>query len=151
MANTNSKEQALLIDQDKGKPWIQIFDIIENLSVRSIWYHSKWQKENLGLFCVHCFKSRATVGLCYAHIPQLITHRAYATNLSIPQRVTESQNVHLSSHDGLPNFLTSNMLHIGPRIYLSGDRVAGICPSLSKYYICQVIGLLFSDWSLFTT
>ena len=76
---------------------------------------------------------------------------AYATNPSIPQRVTESQKVHISSHHGLPNFLTSNMLHNGPRISLSGDRVAGICLSLTKYYICQVIGLLLSDWSPLTT
>ena len=71
--------------------------------------------------------------------------------LGIQQRLTESQKIHVSSHDGLPNFLTSNMLNIRPRIFQNGDRVARTCLSLIKHYICQVIGLLFSNWSLFTT
>ena len=34
VAKTNVKEQALLLDQDRGKPWIQLFNSIENLSIR---------------------------------------------------------------------------------------------------------------------
>ena len=43
MANTNSKEQGLLIDQDRGKPWIEIFSIILN----SFRYCSEWHQEEL--------------------------------------------------------------------------------------------------------
>ena len=46
MAKTNAKEQALLLDQDREKLWIQFFDGIEKLSRRSSWYHSKWQQGN---------------------------------------------------------------------------------------------------------
>ena len=35
VAKTNAKEQALLLDQDREKLWIQFFDNIENLSIRS--------------------------------------------------------------------------------------------------------------------
>ena len=45
MANTYSKEQELLIDQDRGKPWKQIFWHTEDLSITSSWYHSKWHQE----------------------------------------------------------------------------------------------------------
>ena len=45
MANTYSKEQGLLIDQDRGEPLKQIFDKTEDLSTTSFWYHSKWYQE----------------------------------------------------------------------------------------------------------
>ena len=51
---------------------------------------------------------RGTLGLCCVHIAQLMTHPAvYITilTLSYPlgilQRITKSQNVYRSSHDGL--------------------------------------------------
>ena len=46
MAKTNAKQQALLLDKDREKLWIQFFDSIENLSIRSSWYHSKWHQGN---------------------------------------------------------------------------------------------------------
>ena len=39
VANTNSKEQGLLMDQDRGKPGIEIFS--------QYWYYSKWHQEEL--------------------------------------------------------------------------------------------------------
>ena len=145
VANSNSKEQALLIDQDSGKSWIEIFCIIEDLSIRSIWYHSKWHERKP--WVMFPIKSNRFVMLCSHSTINDSSGLCYKL-LCIPQMVTEIQKVHISIHDGLPNFLTPNMLNIGPRI---GDRVAGICLSLTKYYICQVIGLVFSDWNLFTT
>ena len=71
-------------------------------------------------------------------------------SLGIPQRVTESQRAHISSHDGFSNFVASDMLNMGPKIYQSEGRVARIHLFFTKYYICQVISLLFSDQSLFT-
>ena len=57
---------------------------------------------------------RGTLGLCCVHIAQLMTHPAVYTLLftlqlcymppGILQRVTKSQKVHISSHDGLGNF-----------------------------------------------
>ena len=46
MSKSNLEEQALLMDQDIGKPWIEIFHIIEDLSTRSFLYHSKWHQPN---------------------------------------------------------------------------------------------------------
>ena len=86
---------------------------------------------------------RGTLGLCSIHIAQLMTHPAVYTlpftlqlcykPLGILQRVTKSQKVHMSSHDGLQKAVTSTLLNIGARVFQSGDRVAGICPCLSKY------------------
>ena len=59
-----------------------------------------------------------TLGLCCVHIAQLMTHPAIYTTpftlqlcykpLGIMQRVTKSQKVHISSHDGLQTLHTIN-------------------------------------------
>ena len=59
-----------------------------------------------------------TLGLCCVHIAQLMTHPAIYTlpftlqlcykPLGIMQRVTKSQKVHISSHDGLQTLHTIN-------------------------------------------
>ena len=36
-------------------------------------------------------------------------------------------------HDGLPNFIIPTLLSMSPRVSQDGDRVAGICPSLTKF------------------
>ena len=84
-----------------------------------------------------------TLGLCCARIAQLMTHPAVYTLpftlqlcyklLGILQKVTKSQMVHISSHDGLQNFITSKLLTTGSRVCQSGDTVTEICPSLTKY------------------
>ena len=61
---------------------------------------------------------RGTLGLCCVHIAQLMTHPAiYKTPftlqscykpLGILQRVTKSQRVHISNHDGLENLYNIN-------------------------------------------
>ena len=82
------------------------------------------------------------------HIHQLITYPAVYTllfslqlcykPLGILQRVTKSQKAHISSHDGLKNFLTSNFLTIGPRVSKSGDRVTkSVLPSLNTKFAKQ--------------
>ena len=115
----------------KESPEYKFFDIVEDLSIISFWYHSKWQQGTPWVMLYSSFriKSNCWVMLC--------SHFAINDSLglcykppSIPQRVTESRKVHIASHDGLPYFWTSNMLHISPRISQSGDRVAGICLSL---------------------
>ena len=62
---------------------------------------------------------RRTLGLCCAHIAQLMTHPAIYTlpftlqlcykPLGILQRVTKSQKVHISSHDKLPKLRNINI------------------------------------------
>ena len=79
VANTNSKEQALLIDQDRGKPWIQIFWYYWGL--RSSWYHSKWhqRKPRVMLCSLFLIYSNRWVMLCsYSPINDSWT---YATKL----------------------------------------------------------------------
>ena len=85
---------------------------------------------------------RGTLGLCCVHIAQLMTHPAIYTTpftlqlcykpLAILQRVTKSQNVHISSHDGLENFITSALFDTGHRVSQRGSRVAGIFPFSSQ-------------------
>ena len=60
---------------------------------------------------------RGTLGLCYVHIPQLMTHPAVYTlpftlqlcykSVGILQSVTKGQNVPISSNNGLENFITT--------------------------------------------
>ena len=79
---------------------------------------------------------RETLGLGYVHIAQLITHRLFKhyhlpcfmlQALGIPQRVSKSQKVHISSHDRFQNFITRTFLNIiGPMVSQSEDRVAEI-------------------------
>ena len=86
---------------------------------------------------------RGTLWLCCVHIHQLMAHPAVFTlpftlqlcyrPLGILQRVSESQKVHFSSHDELKNFITSTLVNIGPRVFQGGERIKGICPSLTKY------------------
>ena len=62
---------------------------------------------------------RGTLGLCCVHIAQLMTHPAIYTlpftlqlcykPLGILQRVTKSQKVHTSSHDGLQKIHNMNL------------------------------------------
>ena len=95
---------------------------------------------------------RRILGLCFVQIAQLMTHPAVYTlqftlqlcykPLGILQRVNESQKVHISSHDGLPNFIRSTLLNIGPRVSQSGERVAGICLPLTKYQIFKVMSFI---------
>ena len=78
-------------------------------------------------FHIIAMSPKGTLGLCCAHIAQLLTHPAiYALPftlqlcykpLGILQRVTKSQKVHISSHDKLQNFITSTFLDNGPEVF----------------------------------
>ena len=82
--------------------------------------------------------TRRTLGLCCVHIAQLIAHPAIYTlpftlqlcykPLGILQKVTKSQKVHISDHDGLENLHNINFFDIGQRVSQRGNRVAGISP-----------------------
>ena len=85
---------------------------------------------------------RGTLGLYCVHISQLLTHQAIYTTpftlqlrykpLGILQRVTKSQKVHISSHDGLQKLHNINYQNTGHRVSLRGSRVAGIFPISTK-------------------
>ena len=82
-------------------------------------------------FDIIAMTPRGTLGLCCVHIAQLMTHSAVYTlpftlqlcckPPGILQRVTKSQKVHISSHDGLQNFITSTLLTIGSRVCQGGE------------------------------
>ena len=77
-----------------------------------------------------------TPTLCCVHIDQLITYAAVFTwpftlqlcckPLVILQRVTKSWKAHISSHDGLQNFLTSTFLTI-----VAPEERKSVIPSLN--------------------
>ena len=81
-----------------------------------------WKKQP---FDITAMTPRGTLGLCCAHITQLMTYPALSTlpftlqsfykPLGILQRVTKSWKVHRSRYDRLPNFITSIVLKIGSR------------------------------------
>ena len=83
-------------------------------------------RRTLGLCCGYTPQLRGTLALCCVHIPQLITHPVIETTLftlqlcykplGIPQRITNRQQVHISSHDGLQNSITSTLLIISLRV-----------------------------------
>ena len=88
---------------------------------------------------------RGALVLCCALFSQLKIHPAVFTllfplqvcykPLGIPHRVTLSQKVHISSHDGLQNFMTPTFLNISPMVSKSECRVAGISsfPQYTKF------------------
>ena len=81
---------------------------------------------------------RGILGLCCVHIAQLMTHSVIYTtpftlqfsykSLGILQRVTKSQKVHISDHDGLENLHNINFFDIGQMVSQRGNRVARIPP-----------------------
>ena len=81
---------------------------------------------------------RGTLGLFYVYITQLMIHPTVYTlpftlqlrykPLDIMQGVAKSPKVHISSHNGFQNLITSTLLNIGPSVSQSGKRVAGIRP-----------------------
>ena len=111
LADANSKQQQLLdwdsINRDKGDPSVQIFLIILEIC----------QYDPFDIITV---TPRGTLGLYCVHIAQLMTHPAIYTTpftlqlcykpLGILQRVTKSQKVHISDHDGLGNLHNINFV-----------------------------------------
>ena len=87
---------------------------------------------------------RGILGLYCVHIAQLMTHPAIYTTpftlqlcykpLGILQRVTKSQKVHISDHDGLENLHNINFFDIGQRVSQKGNRVAGISPFSNQVF-----------------
>ena len=132
MLNTSGKQHALLMDWDRGKALGKLYNI-EDLSKINFWYYSNDTKRNRWLMlCSHwpinfsCDLLPFTLQLCYKP-------------LAILQRVTKSQNVHISSHDGLENFITSALFDTGHRVSQRGSRVAGIFPFSSQILWGQYI------------
>ena len=81
-------------------------------------------------------RPRQVLVLCCVHFVQLKIHPAiYTLRLlfGIPQRVTKSQKVHKSSHDGLQSFITPALLNIGSLISQSEGRVVEISSLNSKF------------------
>ena len=71
-------------------------------------------------FDIIAMTPKGTLGLCCVQIAKLMTHPAVYTLPftlklcyklpGILQRVTKSEKVHISSHDGLQNFIISTLL-----------------------------------------
>ena len=77
---------------------------------------------------------RGILGLCRAHMTHLRTHPPIYTlpftlllchkPLGELQRLTKSQEVHISSDDGFQNFITSTLLKIGSSVSQSSRNVS---------------------------
>ena len=88
----------------KESPQYKFYNNIGDLSIRSFWYHNSDTKRNPSvMLCSHCqlmthpdiYTIPFTLQLCYKP-------------LGILQRVTKSQKVHISNHDGLENLHNIN-------------------------------------------
>ena len=100
------------------------------MSKITFWYHSNATK---GDRCAMLYSNWPFNS--YPAVPTLLfTLKLCYQLLGILQWVTKSRKAHISSHDGLRNFLTSTFLTISPRVSKSGDRVTEICSSLTKFY-----------------
>ena len=96
---------------------------------------------------------RGTLGLCCVHIAQSMTHPAIYTlpftlklcykPLGILQRVTKSQKVHTSSHDGLQKLHNINLTFSRSQGFPGWSGVAGISsfPPLNTKFFKQWIYL----------
>ena len=111
-------------------PEYKSYDNSGDFSVRSFWYHSNGTKRNpWGMLYSHCpvnahpaiYTLPSALQLCYKL-------------LGILQTVTKSQKVHISSPNGLKDFITSTLLDLGHKASLRGSIVAGISPSLIKFF-----------------
>ena len=133
--NTNSKQHVLMMDWDKGNPLNTNFLIILEIC----------QKQP---FDIIAMTPRGTLGLCYVHIAQLMTHPAIYTlpftlqlcykPHGILQRVTKSQKVHISSQDELQKFHNINFAWNRSRYSQREDRETGIS-SFPSYFFFKTI------------
>ena len=98
------------------------------MSVRYFWYHSNDTKRNPWVvLCLHCPINNSSV-----YLGTTVTFQLCYKPLGTLQRVTNSQKVHISSHDGSKKFITSTLLDIGPKASQRRSRVAEITPSPIK-------------------
>ena len=95
------------------------YNNIGNLSIRSLCYHSNDTKRNPQIMlCSHCPINNSIYTIPF-------TLHLWQKPLDILQRVTKSEKINTSSHDGLQNFITSNFYDIGHRVFQRRSRVAG--------------------------
>ena len=95
MANTNLKEHVLPMDQDRGYPENKFYDNIEDFSIRSFSYDSNDTKRDPLVMLCSLFPIKDSSGYL------LLTLQVFYKSFGIPRRVTQSQKVHISSHNGL--------------------------------------------------
>ena len=99
---------------------------------------------------------RGTLGLCCVHITQLMTHPAIYTlpftlqlcykPLDILQRVTKSQKVHISSHDGLQKLHNINFVWCRSQGFPERDQSSRNFPLLQSNFMRTIDLLFFIEW-----
>ena len=99
---------------------------------------------------------RGTLGLCCVHIAQLMTHPAIYTTpftlqlcykpLGILQRVTKSQKVHISSHDGLQKLHNINIVWYRSQGFPEREQSSRNFPLLKANFIRTIDLLFFIQW-----
>ena len=105
MASANLKQHLLLDGDSETATWIKTEESPQykfyydtgDLSIRSCWHHSSDTNRNPWvMLCSHC-PTPFTLQLCYK-------------TLGILQKVTKTQKVHISSHDGLQKLYNINLV-----------------------------------------
>ena len=99
---------------------------------------------------------RGTLGLCCVHIAQLMTHPAVYTTpftlqlcykpLGILQRVTKSQKVHISSHDGLQKLHNINFVRCRSQGFPEREQSSRNFPLLQSNFMRTIDLLFFIEW-----
>ena len=110
---------------------------------------------------------RRTLGLYCFHISQLMTHPAIYTilftfqlcykPLGILHRVTKSQKVHISNHDGFKKFHNFNFVWYRSQDLLEREQSSKNFPlpqsiflrTIDLLFFKQIVRFLFSDYHLF--
>ena len=99
---------------------------------------------------------RRTLGLCCVHTAQLMTHPAIYTlpftlqlcykPLGILQRVTKSQKVHISSHDGLQKLHNINFVWHWSQGFPERKQISRNFPLLQSIFLRTIDLLFFIYW-----
>ena len=111
-------------------------------------------------FDIIAMAPRGTLGLCCVHIAQLMTHPAIYTlpftlqlcykPLGILQRVTKSQKVHISSHDGLQKLHNINFVWHWSQGFQERKHNSRNFPLLWSIFLRTIDLLLFIQWAYYS-
>lgn len=125
------------MDLDRGKPEYKLCDNIGDFSIRSYWYHNNHTKRNPGVM----FRSHWPINGSSGFLP--FTLQFCCKPLGILQKVTKSQKVHISSHDGFQKVHNINFFWHVTEFPIEAAEYQEFTPSPIK--ILRAIDCLFSN------
>ena len=110
-----------------------------DLSIRSSWYHSSDTKRNPWvMLCSHC-----PINDSFGYLHNTVYLAVIYKPLDILQRVTKSQKVHISSHDGLQKLHNINFVWYRSQGFPEWEQNSRNSPLLQPNFMRAIDLLLF--------